>query len=45
MSADIDQQWLRELRKTIYSVRNDDLSKQIEQATEQLASALRIYVR
>lgn len=44
-SASIHQDWLKELRKTIYSTKQDELSKQIEQATEQLASALREYVK
>jgi hypothetical protein len=42
-----DQDWLMKLHKMIYSASKDDIniSKQIVQATEQLASALRQYVR
>lgn len=40
-----DQDWLKELRKIIYSVSRDDFSKRIEGATERLSSALKVYVK
>ena len=40
-----DQDWLRELHKTIYARTGDDLSKQIEEATAKLESALQAYVK
>ncbi len=40
-----DQDWLRGLHKEIYSAKEDDISKKIDGATSQLASALRAYVK
>ena len=40
-----DQDWLKELHKTIYSRTDDDLSKQIEEATNKLESTLQAYVK
>jgi len=40
-----DQNWLRELHKTIYSGTKDDFSKQIEEATNSLKTALQAYVK
>jgi len=43
--VNIDQDWLGELRRVIYFTREDNLSKRIEQAADQLASVLRGYVK
>ena len=43
--AKIDDGWLKELHKTIYSRTDDDFSKQIEEATTKLESALQAYVK
>jgi hypothetical protein len=40
-----DQDWLKELHKTIYSRKDDNFSKQIEGATTKLKSALQAYVK
>lgn len=40
-----DQQFLRELRKTIYSASNDAFSKKVNDATDKLSSALKQYVK
>jgi len=40
-----DQEWLKELHHTIYSVGEDDLSKKVDEATEKLSSALKQYVK
>ncbi len=40
-----DQEWLRGLKKTIYSAREDDFSKKIDNATDKLSSVLKQYVR
>lgn len=40
-----EQDWLKELHKTIYSRTDDDFSKQIEEATTKLESALQAYVK
>jgi len=39
------QDWLKELRKVIFSAKDDDFSKQIDKAIEQLAPALKTYVK
>jgi len=39
-----DQDWLKELKKEIYSRVDDDFAKQTEGATDQLASALKPYI-
>jgi hypothetical protein len=44
-TANIDEDWLRELHKTIYSRTDDNFSKQIEEATTKLESALQAYVK
>lgn len=43
--ANIDDAWLKELHKTIYSRTGDDFSKQIDEATAKLESALQAYVK
>lgn len=43
--VNIDEEWLRELHKTIYARTGDDFSKQIEEATKKLESALQVYVK
>ena len=43
--ANIDDDWLKKLHKTIYSRTGDDFSKQIDEATTQLESALQAYVK
>jgi len=43
--ANIDHAWLKELHKIIYSRTGDDFTKRIEEATAQLASALKAYVK
>ena len=40
-----DQDWLRELKKEIYSSEGDGFSPKISGAKDQLASALRAYVK
>lgn len=40
-----DQGWLKELNKEIYSAEGDDFSKRIDEATNQLASTLKAYVK
>ena len=40
-----DQGWLEELRKEIYQRREDELSQKISGAKDQLASALKAYVK
>jgi len=40
-----DQNWLRELERKVYSRPDDDFSKRIEEATKQLAPALKAYVK
>lgn len=40
-----EQDWLKELKKEIYSAKEDDLSKKIDEAKDQLASALKAYVK
>jgi len=40
-----DQDWLKELHKTIYSRTDDDFSKQIDKATNKLESTLQAYVK
>jgi len=40
-----DQDWLKELKKEIYSAKDDDFSKRIDEATKQLAPALKAYVK
>jgi len=44
-SENIDQGWLKGLRKTIYSIPGHGLLKQIDEATVQLASTLKAYVK
>jgi hypothetical protein len=41
----VDDKWLKELQKTIYSRTDDDFSKIIDKATTALESALQTYVR
>jgi len=43
-SVNPDQDWLKELGKVIYSAGEDDFSKEISGAKDQLASALGAYV-
>ncbi len=40
-----DQEWLRGLKKTIYSAQDDDFSKKVDNATDKLSSVLKQYVR
>ena len=40
-----DQDWLKELKKEIYSAKDDDFFKRIDEATNQLGSALKAYVK
>jgi hypothetical protein len=40
-----DQDWLQTLHKTIYGEPEDNLSKQIKEATDKLESALKAYVK
>jgi len=40
-----DQDWLRELRKTIFSPSGDDFSKKVDGATDKLSLALKKYVK
>jgi len=40
-----DQEWLKELKKIIYSAGGDDFSKEIDEVTDKLASTLRPYVK
>lgn len=44
-SENIDQGWLKGLRETIYSIPGRGLLKQIDEATAQLASTLKAYVK
>lgn len=44
-SVNTDQDWLKGLRKTIYSMPGSSLLKQIDEATAQLASTLKAYVK
>jgi hypothetical protein len=44
-SVNSDQGWLKELRRTIYSVSGGDLLKRIDEATAQLASTLKVCVK
>lgn len=41
----VDPDWVNGLRKTVYSADGDDLSKQVETATNNLLSSLRTYLR
>jgi hypothetical protein len=40
-----DQDWLKELSRTIYSAKDDDLSKKVDAAIDKLSSALKQYVK
>jgi len=40
-----DQDWLEKLHRTIYALPEDDFSKQIDEATNKLESALQAYVK
>jgi hypothetical protein len=40
-----DKDWLKKLRNTIYAIPEDNLSKQINEATDKLESALQVYVK
>ncbi|MBA7656928.1 hypothetical protein ES703_64857 [subsurface metagenome] len=40
-----NQEWLRGLKKTIYSAPNDDFSKKVDDTTDKLSSALKQYVK
>jgi len=40
-----DQDWLKGLHKEIYSAKDDDFFKRIDEATKQLAPALKAYVK
>lgn len=40
-----DQEWLKGLKKTIYSAQDDDFSKKVDEATDKLSSALKQYVK
>jgi hypothetical protein len=40
-----DQDWLKDLHRLIHSIKDDDFSKQIDTAIEQLDLALKVYVK
>lgn len=44
-SVNSDQDWLKDLHRTIYTASSGDLLKRIDEATAQLASTLKAYVK